>query len=113
MGLKGGRNITVGGHHFKWKFAHCKVWITGDSPVSGDIIVHCVDGPGRLRAKVATTIEVDEYTSDHGGFRATLAPSGVAKTIQKALDDGWDPMTRVQHELDGPLDLGDYAVEAP
>ena len=111
MGLKGGRNIVVREHRFKWKFAHTKVRYVGNSPESGDIIVHSAEGKGRLRAKVVSVeAKAQQFDYEHMILRASLTPKGVAKAIEKAFDDGWDPTARGQHELEGPLDLGDYEV---
>lgn len=113
MGLKGGRNINVLGFRFKWKLAHMRTRIDGDSTQTGDIIIHAVDAPGKIRAKVVSTVPVDEYTLEHGGHKAALTPAGVRKVIEKAVEDGFTVADRRQFELEGPLDLGDYAVPAP
>jgi len=110
MGLKGGRNIVVRDIAFKWKFCHPTIRIMGDSPVAGDIIVHCKDDLGKMRAKLQSDVEIDEYTAEHGGHRASVTPKDVRLVIETALDAGWDHTIRKQHEVAGPLKLSDYSV---
>lgn len=110
MGLKGGRSIVVRDLTFCWKFCHPTTRILGDSPEGGDIIIHAKDGPGRLRAKVTSDVEIDDYSREQGLHRASVTPKDVRLVIEKALDDGWDTSRRRQHELEGPLKLADYSV---
>jgi len=111
MALKGARTIVVRDQTFKWKFAHTTARYVGDSPFNGDIVVQGDSMHGRLRASVVSHRICPE--SDEGDYqhRASLTPKDVCRVIEKALDDGWQPAERGQHELLGPLKLADYSVE--
>ena len=104
----------VRGIPFQWKAAHPKVRYIGSTPRYLDIIVHAVGNHGRLRAKVESSMWDPAKASDYeAGFvfhRASLGPGDVRVVIEKALDDGWDPGSRRQWELAGPLHLREFFV---
>lgn len=112
MALKGARTIVVNGIPYGWKFAHASIRILGDAPVLGDIIVQGKGLRGRLRAEVHSTVEIDEYTQEHGGHKASVTPKDVRAVIEKGLADGWNPEARGQHDLKGPLKMAGYEVPA-
>ena len=114
MGLKSGRTIVVRDISFQWKPAHPSVQFHGDSPRYMDIIVHTVEGHGRLRARIESSLWVEEYTDEYldgmRTHRASVTPKDVRAVIEKALDDGWNPVPHGQWELAGPLKLQQYQV---
>jgi len=120
MALKGGRNIVVRDLKFKWKACHPSMRVIGVSPQFMDIIVHAVEGQGKLRAKVASDLwgqglpdncdPAYQYESGYDKHKATVAPGDVRLIIEKAIDDGWDPEEGPQWELAAPLKLKHYSV---
>jgi len=117
MALKGGRSIVVRDRSFQWVATHPTVQYRGESPRYMDIIVHTVEGHGKLRAHIGSDLWDEKYTSDYlDGImrhRASVTPNDVRLVIEKALDDGWEPVAHGQWELAGPLKLGDYSVRVP
>ena len=122
MALKGGRGIVVRDISFQWKAAHAPQRVPGISPRTMDIIVHTVEGHGKLRARIASDLwgigldDVDAEYQYRRGFahhKAAVTPVDVRLIIEKALDDGWEPIAHGQWELAGPLKLADYSVREP
>lgn len=123
MALKGGRGIVVRDISFQWKPCHPSQRVRGVSPQYMDIIVHTVDGHGKLRAKIASHIwgaglpdncdPTYQYENGFAHHKASCAPGDVRLIIEKALDDGWEPVAHGQWELKGPLKLNHYSVRVP
>jgi hypothetical protein len=116
MALKGGRGIVVRDIGFQWVAAHPSVRYRGDSPQTMDIIVHTIEGHGKLRARIASDLwaeHAEEYADGMRSHRAAVTPVDVRALIEKALDDGWEPVAHGQWELTGPLKLTDYSVRVP
>jgi hypothetical protein len=118
MALKGGRGIVVRDINFQWKAAHPSLRYGGTSPRYMDIIVHAVEGNGKLRAHIESDLWDETKEDDYAGglvfHRASVTPGDVRLIIEKALKDGWPPgAAGAQHELAGPLKLKDYSVRVP
>lgn len=117
MGLKGGRSIVVRDTSFQWKAAHPSVRYIGSTPRYMDIIVHTVDGHGRLRAHIESSVwdqaKASDYEAGLESHKAMVGPGDVRLIIEKALDDGWEPVAHGQWELAGPLQLREFQVRVP
>jgi|APSaa5957512535_1039671.scaffolds.fasta_scaffold214405_2 hypothetical protein len=114
MALKGARTIVVREQTFKWKALHPSMRYFETSPRNMDIIVHAAEGHGKLRAAVCSDVWDEKFEADYEAglesHKASVTPADTRLIIEKALDDGWEPAERGQHELAGPLKLTDYSV---
>ena len=121
MALKHARTIIVRDQKFQWVLTHGRMgtvqrnMTSFEAPLFAEIIVHAAALPGKMRAKIVSDIwddakHLEEFRWGGKLHKASVTPADVRLVIEKALDDGWDPTNRGQHELAGPLKLAEYSM---